>query len=354
MQTKRRNGILGRLGTLFCMVSVAGIMASCEPFFEDLPPCPHGVSLRFETDYDVDGGSGSGSGLDELVLVVYDADSNWVDTRYLGRNELADAHFRLELDVPEDRYHFIAYSGLMGTAPSFGFVRTPDTGSRMADLQTALNRDCLTDSLRRHLSDFYWGATSLTTADLYAGGTLRLKKNTNNIRIMLQQPGIVEADSARFAFEIIDDNTLFNYRNELLPSDTAHYKPWTAGALYFNHDSLGAGDVADRALAGGGALMDQDLENYTIHYAELSTSRLMDGKGRLVVTDRASNRVLIDIPLTKYLEQAISENVGGKTQAYLDRESQYTLHFFLSKEGWWTMTYIIVNGWIVRINDAEL
>lgn len=351
MQIKRQNGIWGRLGTLFCMVATAGVMASCEPFFEDLPPCPHGVSLRFEAGYEVPGGAGSQSVLGELVLVIYDRDSNWVDTRYLTQKELADRNFRLEMEMPEGRYHFIAYSGLIGTAPSFGFVHTPDTGSRMADLQTVLDGECLIDSLRRHLTDFYWGATTLTTADSYAVGTLRLMKNTNNIRIMLQMPDIIDSVAGRFAFEIIDDNRLFNYRNELLPYDTARYQPWISGALYF--DPNAAGNETEQG-ASGGVSFSQDVEDYTIYYAELSTSRLMDGKGRLVVRDAAKGAAIIDIPLTKYLEQAISEHVGGATQDYLDRESQYTLHFFLSKEGWWTMTYIIVNGWIVRIDEMEL
>lgn len=350
MQTQRRNGILGRLGTLFCVVSVAGIMASCEPFFEDLPPCPHGVSLCFETDYDTP--DGSGSGLDELVLVVYDADSNWVETRYLGRNELSDGHFRLELDLPEGRYHFIAYSGLMGTAPSFGFVQTPDTGSRMADLQTVLNRDCLTDSLRRHLTDFYWGAMSLTTADLYAGGTLRLMKNTNNFRIMLQIPGVNEVDASRFTFEIIDDNLRLDYRNAVLRGDTAHYQPWVTGTLTFDDNAAeGAGDGTDKA---GRAELQQAVEDYTICFAEFSLSRLMRGHGRLLVKNAYSGRPIIDIPLTQYLEQAISENVGGKIQDYLDRESSYSLHFFLTKDGYWIKTYIQVNDWIVRINEVDI
>lgn len=349
MQTKKRNGISGRLGTLFCMVSVAGWMASCEPFFEDLPPCPHGIALRFETDFNAE--SGSQNALNELVVVVYDADSNWVDTRYVEQQDLADGHFRLEMDVPQGLYHFVAYSGLRAESPSFAFVQTPGAGSRMADLRTALDRNCLSDSLRRNLTNFYWGYTSLHSADLYETGSLRLKRNTNNIRIMLQEPGIKSGTDGRFAYQIVDDNTLFNYRNDVLPCDTAHYQPWTAGTLYFDHTSdtnNGTGSKNSPA-----AYANQNAADYTIHYAELSTSRLIDGQGRLVVRDVAKGETLIDIPLTKYLEQAISENVGGSVQDYLDRENQYTLHFFLSEEGWWMMTYIIVNGWIVRINDVE-
>ena len=58
-----------------------------------------------------------------------------------------------------------------------------------------------------------------------------MMKNTNNIRIVLQQleGGTVNADD--FDFEITDNNSLFNYDNDLLTGGipTVTYTPWTKG-----------------------------------------------------------------------------------------------------------------------------
>ena len=41
-------------------------------------------------------------------------------------------------------------------------------------------------------------------------------------------------------------------------------------------------------------------------------------------------------------------------QEYLDRESDYVLFFFLRPDHSWLDTKIVVNNWVVRINQVEL
>ena len=40
-------------------------------------------------------------------------------------------------------------------------------------------------------------------------------------------------------------------------------------------------------------------------------------------------------------------------QEFLDRENNWSLIFFLDNNHNWIRTHIVVNDWIVRINDAE-
>ncbi|MDE7149409.1 MAG: FimB/Mfa2 family fimbrial subunit, partial [Bacteroidales bacterium] len=292
MRNKRRNGISGFIGALFCMASVA-LLSSCEPFFEDLPLCPHGVSIRFVYDYNMSYGNALPRTVDELTLLIYDADSAYVGTRLLTKEALQDEDFRLQMELPEGTYHFAAYGGLGVDDASFAFGDEPDSAVRWSDLRVLLDRRCLEDSARRQLKDFYWGMLTLSTADLYNGGTLHLMKNTNNIRVMLQQTDGAMLNMDDFEFEIRDDNTSFDFLNRILPADTAVYTPWIKGVSVME-EQMGEADSTQS-------------EGVAIGYAELSTSRLMVDNGRLVIRRSDNGRPVVDIPLTKYLVQMGSE-----------------------------------------------
>lgn len=53
-----------------------------------------------------------------------------------------------------------------------------------------------------------------------------LVKNTNSIRIILQQMDGVTVDVDNFEFTITDDNGLMNYDNKLLKDETLTYYPY--------------------------------------------------------------------------------------------------------------------------------
>ena len=41
-------------------------------------------------------------------------------------------------------------------------------------------------------------------------------------------------------------------------------------------------------------------------------------------------------------------------QEFLDRESEWSMIFFLDSDQTWLRTYIKINDWTVRINDMEM
>ena len=98
----------------------------------------------------------------------------------------------------------------------------------------------------------------------------------------------------------------------------------------------------------------------TVAYAEMSTSRLMTKNAPRLLIKRSDNGAkVIDFPLIKYLSTLCSDrykmppyNIKDE-QEYLDRESDYTLFFFLRSDGTWLNTRVVVNDWVVRVNEAE-
>ena len=91
-------------------------------------------------------------------------------------------------------------------------------------------------------------------------------------------------------------------------------------------------------------------------FYELSTSRLTTVTSpRLIVTNNATGETIINIPLNTYLLLLKSELYADMpAQEFLDRVSEWSLVFFLDSGNRWYNARIIVNDWVVRLNQAEL
>ncbi len=223
------------------LMGIAG--TSCERIYDDLEPCPHGVSLRFVYDYNMEFADAFPKKVDCLTVLVYDAKGTHVATHTVAGAELQDEHFRMNLDLEEGDYSFVAYGGMACERRSFDFGTLPRPGARLDELTVALDCDCLTNPDRKRLHDLYWGTLALRTADLYQEGVVKMMKNTNNIRIVLQQQHGEPVDDKDFLFEIHDDNTLFSgVDNDLIAAGPVTYTPWITGQA-----STGVIIVGDKA-----------------------------------------------------------------------------------------------------------
>ena len=341
MNVNVRHNILRRIAAVFATAAVAAALGSCEKIYEDLEPCPRGLSLRFIYDYNMEYANAFPKKVDCLTLFVYDAEGNYLDTRTETSAVLRDENYRMTLDLEEGSYRLVAYGGIACEKHSFSLARTPGEGSRIEDLRAAIDADCLTDDRRRNLHGFYWGDLAVRVeGDMYRDATVEMKKNTNNIRVVLQQLNDRPVDDKDFDFSVTDDNTLFGPDNDLIPVAETTYLPWSHGQA-----STGETD---------------DGEEVVVAYAEFSTSRLRTKTSpRLLIRrksdGKATGKAIVDIPLINYLMLHKSDLYAEMgRQEYLDRESEWTMVFFLDENGEWVRTHIKINDWTVRINDAEV
>lgn len=326
----------------------AAAFTACDAFDETLEPCPHGVSLRFVYDYNMEYANAFPAQVDCLTLYIYDDCDRLVDTKVVTGDELKDEDYRMVIDLDEGYYRFVAYGGLACQESSFYMVDEPVKGSLRTDMKAIMDTECLTAPHRKKLHDMFWGDLALETADQYREGTVKMMKNTNSLRIILQQVNGEPVKANDFDFEIIDDNILFDHNNDLIHHDalfpdeaTVTYTPWAKGQA-----STGV------AVVGPDRVEPQPVE---VAYAELSTSRLMmKNHPRLLVKRHADGVPVIDFPLNRYLLLLRSEHYDMDDQEYLDRESRWSMFFFLKSDDTWLNTTIVVNDWVVRINNVEL
>lgn len=320
----------------FVVLAAAVFLSSCESFFEDLPPCPHGVSLRFIYDYNMEYANAFHKKVDCLTVLVYDEDGVFIERHDVQGAELQDESYRMNLNLEQGTYRFLVYGGMQCDRSSFEFVDAPAADVRMEDMKVLMKAGkARTASVNEKLHDLFWGTLTLETADLYRAGTVELKKNTNNVRIVLQQVNGQPVKAEEYSFSITDDNTLFAWDNTVIPNGGITYEPWVTGETLLG-------------MTTGG-------EEVIGAYAEFSTSRLTTGTSpKLVITNVKDKREIMNIPLNKYLLMLRSELYAQmKAQEFLDRESEWSVVFFL-ENGLWVETEIKINDWTVRIDDVEM
>jgi len=183
---------------------------------------------------------------------------------------------------------------------------------------------------------------SFTRAATQQVVTVPLVKNTNTIRVILQQMDGVTVDVDKFEFTITDDNGLMNYDNKLISDETLTYYPYYRAQ----------GGKSARAEGDGAAAED---DNISVAIAQITVGRLVEENNpKLTITNTETGETVLSIPLVKYLLLTEAEGHDMTNQEYLDRQDEYNMTFFLDESMKWINTRIIINDWVVRFNDMNM
>lgn len=273
---------------------------------------------------------------DCVTAYVFDTDGNIVTTCTETSEVLADEDYSMYIELPEGTYNVVAYGGMACDKSSFTLKNIVKSVPDDIDgFQVELNHDNLTSDKLLH--NHFYGMEGLEIKNMIVKDTVQMVKNTNNIRIILQQAQGDPLSSSDFEFAITDDNILMDSRNNVLPNGTIVYSPWTMG-----EEVIGTPEDGDTPVS--------------VAFAEFSTARNMLGSNsRLIVTKKDGGDIIISIPLDKYLVLLKSELYSRMTaQEYLDREDRWSMVFFLDSGLRWINTHIVINDWTVRLNHIGL
>lgn len=332
----KNNKILSML--ILLLVCPWMMFTSCEYIHEDLMPCERGVSLRFVYDYNMEYANAFPSKVHCLTLYVYDGEGNYVATFTEKTDVLKDENYRMKIDLEPGDYSMVAYGGVACDDRSFTVIDEPtDAADKLTTLSVQMSHNELTSDKLLH--DFFYGKLDVTVEENnYKDETVYMMKNTNNIRIILQQMNGMPVSDKDFTFRIVnDDNTLFAHDNSLIENGAVTYMPWAQGQRTVGDGEEGTGKV-------------------TVAYAEFSTSRLTVGNHpRLVIANNETGEDVLNIPLNDYLLLLKSDRYADMTdQEYLDRENEWSMIFFLDEDHLWINAQIIINDWVVRLNNITM
>ena len=170
-----------------------------------------------------------------------------------------------------------------------------------------------------------------------ADNVIPMMKDTNSIRVSLQQISGLHLDLDDYIFTIESANTQYNGDNSFIAdAPRVTYSPWAVESGHADIEGI-EGDVLNVVVA------------------EFTVGRLVPAdKPMLTITNR-EGQVVFRIPVTDYL-LLVKGNYNRQMtdQEYLDRQDEYTMTFFLDENGDWFNSRILINGWVIVRNNETL
>lgn len=353
-----------------CAFAAAALVGwtSCDSMvYDDLEECPpSGLRLPFVYDMNMKFADAFLNEVAEVDLYVYTTDGQLARIYHDQGENLKVKDYTMNLDdLQPGTYDLVAwahgdagekdfsFSGMTATKESLHY--TLGTESDQYGLHS-------TTDLRR----LYHASQRVTVPDfskeIVTLPAMKLTKDTNVIRVLLQHLDGSEIAHEHFDFAITENFTRLSHEN--LPAD---FTPMTYRAWDKKSGIAGTEGTTGETQTGVATVI-----------AELTTSRLMtpqfskdhhaahtraagsteepDTKPMLNIVRKSDGKTVVRIPLTDYLLMIKGNHNRKMTdQEFLDRQDDYTLHFFLDENNNWYMPAgIYINSWKIVLQNSDL
>lgn len=326
------------LATVACLLTAT----SCGWIDEDTADCS--VKVRVTYDMNMKFADAFDSEVRRVTLYAFSEDGTLVYRKTDTRDNMPGGVMTLD-GLDEGTYDLLVWAeGEERTAGSVEFGAAGEGTDARQGLTARLQRTATKPGygeIAHDITALYHGEKAaqrlVLTPDNTPAATVNLTKNTNVIRITLQdydgQQGIAPAE---YTFAITDDNGLMASDNTMMADDSLTYRPW---------------DVSQATTE---ATVDGQETTIAVAIAELTTGRLMTGKRPMLTVRNEEGDEIIRVPLIDYF-LLVKGNYNRKMddQEYLDRQDEYTMTFFL-KGGRWVSSSILINSWRVVLSNADI
>lgn len=338
-----------QFSSLIMALALGSAVVSCGSVLdEEEVDCSVTYRVKFKYDYNMKYADAFANEISSVTLYAFDDNGKLAFQKTEEGETLKSPDYHMILDVDPGDYHLITWAGRLDEESSFTIPLMTVGQSTIDELKCYMERAYTRAAdgnayIDTELTGLWHGEVKKynfpSRAAMVETVTVPLVKNTNKIRIILQQMEGMTIDVENFEFTITDDNGYMNYDNMLLEDEILTYYP------YFH---------ADGSAAFGDDIQAEEGNNISVAIAQLTVGRLVEAQNpRLTITNRENGKVVLSIPLIKYLLLTEAEGHDMTNQEYLDRQDEYHMTFFLDDDMTWINTQIVINDWIVRFNDME-
>lgn len=334
------------------VVGMAMGSASCENLvYDDQEECKVTHSIRFVYDMNLKWANAFPSEVKSVNLYVFDDKGVFIKEYQGSGDALSDPSYSIELDLPLNAtYQFLAWCGLDNPdadSESFSVIQPVAGVTTIEEMNCRLKTSTVDgeEYSDQQLNFLYYGYLKQELVDpekhadyIY---TIYLTKDTNHVRVMLQQvDGNISAED--FDISISADNSFLSWNNLPIGETPIEYQPW-----HLTTDILGIGNS------------EGEMVEYTGVVADLSSSRFMADRINdvyLTVSRKNDGELLFKVPLLQYAltEKSYYELAYQHTmtdQEFLDRQDEYLMTFFLDKNHDWLYVVIEILQWRVVIHN---
>ena len=300
------------------------VLFSCTSIDETLSECQLYVSFRY--DYNMEFTDAFATQVNRVDVFVFDKDGTFIMKKSEQGKTLGSGSYRMQLQLPIGEYRIATWAGM---SDAFEMPELVAGKSTLKDLTVKMKRE---ESLihNKVLEPLWYGGVQTVnfTGKQEQTETVRLIKNTNKFRFILQKSGPgEELDMNDCLFEIRADNGYYDWNNDLLDDDMISYQPYHL----------------------------EKVEDVGI-VAEMNTMRLLEHKKvYLTLTRKSDSKELMKVDLIPYLLLTKMEGHNIPAQESLDRQSEYAIVFFYTPELLnFLSTKIMINGWTIWLKGEDL
>ncbi|MBR6592541.1 MAG: FimB/Mfa2 family fimbrial subunit [Prevotella sp.] len=338
--------IIKKLAYSATMLVTALATTSCDQVLDNgYGDCTVRYYIDFQYDYNVMEVDAFAKQVKSVAVYAFDENGKLAYQQTDEGEHLALDGYKMQVAWCPTDYTVVAWCGMAGNT-TFSLPQTIIGETTLEQLKCRMQRSA-TNEVGELMALFHGMETNPLPVNpedkLNPTVVMPLVKNTNTIRIVLQDQGGEPIKADQFEFTITEDNGLMAHDNQLLPDDALTYRPF--------HTLQGSVDMTETATK---ASSDNSTANVVI--ADLSMGRIMaDKQPCLKVRNRETGETVFSIPLRDYLLLVKSHYKTHWTdQEYLDRQDEYNMTFFLDDDSKWLSAYILINSWRVVLQDADL
>ena len=348
-----------RAYSLVTAVALCCAMTSCDNvIYDGEGDCEVTYRLAFRYDRNMKWADAFAHEVKSVHLYAFDKEGLLVWQQSDSGEALKADGYTMPLELPAGDYTLLTWCGLENDGELAETFTVPEARvgeTRIEDLQCRLERghDAGGAYSDRNLYPLFHGIKEVSLPDADDGDytyTMELTKDTNHVRIILQQLSGEPVNEKDYTFRIEEENGLMNFDNSLLSDEMITYRP-------YNVTSGTAGLGIDDYPTASGARDNRSsraITSVSVAIADLSIARLTENRKTMLTVETNDGMKVARIPLTDYallLKDGTAGDIGD--QEYLDRQDEYALTFFLDENREWIGTSVIINSWKVVPNDVN-
>lgn len=338
---------VGRRVTMSLALMCGLLGSSCDSsIYDDEGDCTAHYRVAFRYDHNMKWADAFPHEVEAVTLHLIDADGNVVWQRTEDGEPLMHEGYLMDVDVAPGRYTMMAWAGDQDQH-SFEIGTTSRSGRTDLTARLLRERGEADEAVsKKKLSRLYHGHEADVVFPDSEGEhrmTVPLKKNTNYVKVVLQQVAGLPMETKDLEVTITDDNGMMEWDNSLRKDETITYRPWAVTQISASI-SPDSGDGEGLGSA----------STYTGLMAEFSTARLVEEhKETARLTVKYKGKEKFSVKLIDFLLMVKGEyNKDMGDQEYLDRQDTFDLVFFLDEGHEWLKTTIFINSWRVVLQNV--
>lgn len=344
--------ILINISAVFLLIP---FLSSCDSMiYDEEGDCAPYYKVRFIYDTNLKFVDAFSTEVQEVTLWLVDpATGDIVWQKHESGEALSKEGYLMDVDVDPGRYTLVAWAG-SGHTSSFRVadaLKGEDLRCRLEDRTPSLSGN---DRVDNRLNRLFHGREENVEFEDRQGvhiKTVRLIKDTNELHIILQHLSGENIDHNDYTFTVTSDNGHLDWDNSVIPEKEISY---------FAHTSYSG--MAGVEVPDDGQIIGRNTRTMTSVSAavgHISLSRLMVDDNTFVRIYNKEGECIVKLPLVDYAILIRNEypRPNGKflsKQEYLDYQDEYSMTFFLDRNGRWMNTYILVHTWRKEVQDVDL